>query len=429
MTTILDFLLYTAHDVLICITLVFASVYLLGGKFKKNIPAALGVGAIIAANAVFCIFFFKGTEEDKQLILDVVSSICYALSVLWLAKDVKKGTRLWFLLLCVCTMEMFYSLFAPYIPEYLFARAIVYIIMYALMLFFIIFTQKQSSNNIMPQVFDSVPRPIFAAVLFFDMTGYYKSFGESYAWYNVLYIISTISVILCVLFFVFRIFSLTYQQNEILRQFNDQKNFSEKMLKGDENLRQFRHDYRNHMIVINALLESGSTDRAREYINAMNADISGTLNKISTGNFIADTILNTKAVVAAQSDNKIVFSGQFPSEGIEDKDICTILGNTIDNAIEATERLSGCTIRVESAVRNNNLILSVSNPVEKDVKIGKNNTLKTTKKNRAEHGIGTKNVNKTIKKYNGDLIYDCQNLTFTADIRLKLPTKEKAGQS
>lgn len=421
MTGFLDTILYAVHDLIICITLVFASGYLLGGRFRKNIPAAVILTAIITLSSVFGNILFTGTEEDRLLILDIASSLCYFMSVFFFIRDVKAGKRIWFLLLCVCTMEMFFSLFAPFIPEYLFARSIVYIIMYSLMLFFILYTVKHSTVNIMPQVFDTIPRPVFAAVLFFDMTGYYKSFGESHDWYNILYIISTIGVIICVLFFMFRIFSLTYQQNEIIKQFNEQKAYSEKMLKGDENLRHFRHDYRNHMIVVNALLENGSIDRAREYINSMNADISGTLSKISTGNIVADALINSKAIIAAQSENKISFGGQIPREGIDDRDLCTILGNVLDNAIEAAAKLpESCTITVEAAVRSNNFILSVSNPVAEDVKIGKNNTLKTTKQNKADHGIGTKNIMKALNKYKGSVVYDCKNKVFTADIRLSL---------
>ncbi|MBQ8502735.1 MAG: GHKL domain-containing protein [Clostridia bacterium] len=198
---------------------------------------------------------------------------------------------------------------------------------------------------------------------------------------------------------MYRIFSLTYQQTEILKEMHNQKEYSERMLKGDENLRKFRHDYRNHMIVINALLENGNTDRARNYINAMNSDISDTVNKISTGNFIADALLNNKAVVAAQAGNKIKFNGQFPSEGIADEDVCTILANALDNAIEAVTKLGEeNTIFIESAVRNGNFILNITNPVLENVKIGKNNTLKTTKKNSNEHGIGTKKHSKSCKE-------------------------------
>lgn len=268
-------------------------------------------------------------------------------------------------------------MFAQYLPDFLFVRSITYIVMYSVML----------------------------------------------------YTISTIGVIICVIFFILKIFTLTYQQNEIIKQFNEQKNFSEKMLKGDENLRRFRHDYRNHLIVINALLESGSTDRAREYINAMNADINGTLNKISTGNLVADAIINTKAVVAAGTEIKIKFRGQFPNEGIRDVDICTILSNALDNALEAAEKTGKPeTITVEAAVRQNNFILDISNPVAEDIKIGKNNTLKTTKKNRSEHGIGTKNIQRVVNKYNGMLELSCENKVFTFSLMLKLEKKENEAE-
>lgn len=430
MTGIIDFILYSAHDILICITLILATGYLLGGKFRKNIPGAVIVPLLILAGSLFGNMLFTGTEEDKLIILDIISSLCYFMSVFFFTESIRAGKRIWFLLLSICTMEMFFSLFAPYIPDTVCARSIVYIFMYSLMLFFILYTKKHSPVNIMPQVFDTIPRPVFAAVLFFDMTGYYKSFGESYAWYNVLYIISTIGVIVCVLFFMFRIFSLTYQQNEILRQFNEQKAYSERMLKGDENLRHFRHDYRNHMIVVNAFLESGSTDRAREYINAINSDISGTLNKISTGNVVADALINSKAVTAAQSGKKISFGGQIPREGIDDKDLCTILGNLLDNALEAVAQLQGNeAVTVEAAVRNGNFILSVSNPVIENVKIGRNNTIKTTKLNKADHGIGTKNIMRAVSKYKGSVVFDCQNKVFTADVRLKLSGDVKKAKT
>ncbi len=427
MLSILDFVLYLLKDLLVTSTLVIAVIYLLGGSFRKNIAVLTLIPALLTCSAAYGIFFFPGIQEDRLMMLDIFSSTAYLLSVAFLVNDIKLSKKIWFSLICICTMEMFFSLFSPYLPTHLFVEAIVYIILYAVMLGVILFNVRNSAVNFMPQVFDAIPRWILAAVLFFDMTGYYKSFGESYVWYNILYIISTICVIICVLFFIIRIFSLTYQQNEILRQFNEQKSFSEKMLKGDENLRRFRHDYRNHMIVINALLESGSTDRAREYINAMNADINHTLNKVSTGNFVADAIINNKSIIAAQSGNKISFSGQIPERGIDDSDICTILANALDNAIEATEKLgTESTISVDAAVRQGNFILTITNPVIENVKIGKNNTIKTTKKNRNEHGIGTKNITKTVNKYNGALMLECENNIFSFTVRLHIAKENTA---
>ena len=423
---ILDLILYIFKDVLVSATSVTALVFILGGKFRKHIPTFIGLPLLLIAGTAYFVLFFNGTTVDRGMYLDAISSTAYLLSVGFLVKGLRLSKRIWFTLLIVFTMEMFFSLFGPHLPSYLFVESIIYIVLYGFMLAIIVFNVKNLAVNPLPQVFDTIPKWIFVIILFFDLTGYYKSFGESYDWYNIFYIISSIGVIICVLFFVFKIFSLTYQQNEILRQFNEQKNFSEKMLKGDENLRRFRHDYKNHMIVINALLESGSTDRAREYINAMNADINGVLTKISTGNFVADAIINNKSVIASGSGDKIQFDGQFPKDGISDEDICTILANTLDNAIEATAKIEGgCTISVEAVIRNRNFLLTVTNPVLENVKIGKNNTVKTTKKNRAEHGIGTKNIQKAVSAYKGNMLLSCENNIFTTEIRLTLPTAEK----
>ncbi len=425
MTQIPDFILYLLKDFLICATYVFACIYLLGGKQKKNIAALITVPVLLIANAAFGVFFFNGTQEDRMLIMDSVSSICSLVCVIVFIKDIRIRKRVWFLLLCSFTMELFFSLFAPYLPTYLYAEALVYIAMYAIFLFVLLYNVRNTAVNFMPQVFDEMPKWIFVAVLIFDLTGYYKSFGESYEWYNILYIASTIGVIICVLFFILKIFTLTYQQNEILRQFREQKDYSEKMLKNDESLRKFRHDYRNHMIAINAYLEDGNTEKAREYLNSLNAGISDTLNKISTGNFVADAIINNKAVAAAQYGDTIVFDGQFPHTGISDEDLCTILANALDNAIEAAQKCNGqSVISVEAAIRNKMFILSICNPVVENIKIGKNNTIKTTKRNKTDHGIGTKNIQKVVTKYNGALTLDCTDHIFTFAVRLNLPTPD-----
>ena len=198
------------------------------------------------------------------------------------------------------------------------------------------------------------------------------------------------------------------------------KEYSEKMLTNDDELRRFRHDYRNHMIVINSLFENGQTDRAREYINNMNNSVSSSLTKISTGNFISDAIINNKAVVAAEHDVTIKFTGQVIPSGIADADLCTILSNTLDNAIEATQKLSGNkTINIDTALRNGFFIMNISNPVETDVKIRRDGTVKSSKKNPGNHGYGMRNIQRAVHKYNGTVSTTCENKIFSVNIMLK----------
>lgn len=426
MLNILDTGLYILKDLVISATLIVICIYILKGKFKKNVPAITTLSILNIINAIIGVYILSkyttaASDFEYDEIMDIFSVFIQLLSVTVLIKEINFSKKFAVYIICVSTIDMIYSIIAPFISEHLYLECLIIILIYGSLLSFIYYIIKVSPVNILPEVFDQIPKRMIIILFIFDFSCYYKQFGDYSSIYNLLFAFSSIGVILCALFFVYKIFSLTYQQTEILKQMQSQKEYSEKMLKGDENLRKFRHDYRNHMIVINALLENGSTDRARDYINAMNSDINDTVNKISTGNFIADALLNNKAVVAAQSGNKIKFSGQIPAEGIADDDVCTILANALDNAIEATNKLeAGQTINVEAAVRNNHFILNITNPVSENVKIGKNNTLKTTKKNANEHGIGTKNIQRVVKKYNGALMLGCENKVFSFSVRLNL---------
>ena len=144
------------------------------------------------------------------------------------------------------------------------------------------------------------------------------------------------------------------------------------------------------------------------------------MKKISTGNFISDAIINNKAVAAAEHDVSIKFTGQIIPEGIADEDLCTVLANILDNAIEATKNLSSNkNIHIDAALRNEFFIMNVSNPVEIDIKIRKDGTIKTSKKNQSEHGFGIKNVQKAIKKYGGTVSLSCENKIFYVNITMK----------
>ena len=422
MTDILNIIFYALKDLSMCAALVMASAYLLGGKIKKSVPATLIFSLLYIVFSVVGVNFILGTAEDAAALMDAISIVITVCAVFFFVKEVSDAKKLSVMLICGFTVDMFFSLFSPYIPKELYAECIVNIILYAAVCILAGYAMKTSSVNFMPQVFNIIPRWIIFALVIFDFTCYCKQFGVTANWYNILYIISSLGVIVCVLYFVGKIFSLTYQQNLILKQFQEQKEYSEKMLTGDENLRKFRHDYKNHMIVINALLERGDTDRAREYLNALNSNINDSISRISTGNVVADAILNNKAVVAAGYDCTIKFSGQIPAFSIADNDLCTILANVVDNAIEAAREVSGSkkAIRIQAAVRNSMFVLSVSNPVKEDITIRKHGLIKTTKSNKNEHGYGMKNIQKTVKKYAGNMNLSCENKIFTVDIGLRL---------
>lgn len=227
-------------------------------------------------------------------------------------------------------------------------------------------------------------------------------------------------VIFIIVYFMFRVLSLTVKQNDILRRFDDQQSGYEKMLKSDEQLREFRHDYKNHMMVVTALLNAGKTEEASEYLDTIKISSGIVGRQFSTGNFIVDAILNNKNALAGEFAIELSFNGAVPEGVIENADICTIVSNLIDNAIESVKRYDGARyIKVKASIRSGFLALSVINPVNSRVEV-KNNKIRTTKKDSKNHGIGLKNVQRTAEKYGGAMLLDCTDTEFTADVTVKL---------
>lgn len=421
LTNILNIISIFLRDITMIVNYLFLGKYLLKGDIRKNKPlmavSLIALAIVSLLGEIYVVPWDNGSHETTT----IISILMFVIGMVLFIRDIPKGQFVFLMFVYTGIVDMTYTYFEPLLPEVHYVECFIYVLIYAAITAFVHFTVKNSPTNIFPEVIATVPKWLLWALTIFCFSKYYTEVGEYEIIIKIITPVAAVGVVACIIYFMYRVFSLTYQQTEILKQMQSQKEYSEKMLKGDENLRKFRHDYRNHMIVINALLENGSTDRARDYINAMNSEISDTVNKISTGNFIADALLNNKAVVAAQAGNKIKFSGQIPTEGIADDDMCTILANALDNAIEATCKMaSGQTITVEAAVRNSNFILNITNPVAENIKIGKNNALKTTKKNASEHGIGTKNIQKVVKKYNGALMLGCENKIFSFSVRLNL---------
>lgn len=99
--------------------------------------------------------------------------------------------------------------------------------------------------------------------------------------------------------------------------------------------RSFRHDFKNHVICLRSLIESNEKENALEYINEIEGLSSVEKKQYNTGNIIIDALLNDKNDRAAAINTKIVFSGMVPTTGISNVDLCIIMANAIDNAIEA----------------------------------------------------------------------------------------------
>nr|WP_317357696.1 GHKL domain-containing protein [uncultured Tyzzerella sp.] len=189
-----------------------------------------------------------------------------------------------------------------------------------------------------------------------------------------------------------------------------------------ETIRRFNHDLEYHLIHIKNLISKNNYTNANKYIEQI-FEVQKNNEKIfiNTGNYIIDNIVNFKLSETFKKNININVSANVPYDiNISEFHIVCILGNLIQNAIEANEKVEeNRFINLDINYKLNKLFIIISNRFDKNIKI-KNNKLLTTKINADEHGIGMLSIYNSIKQFNGELIYKYDKDIFTVEILLFL---------
>lgn len=194
-------------------------------------------------------------------------------------------------------------------------------------------------------------------------------------------------------------------------------NQSEKI---NREIRAFKHDYINHTNCIKALINKGNYKEAEEYIESMSNLLPSSEKSFDTGNHIADAILSEKLSIASEYDIKILFKGCIP-QSINNTDLCSVLSNILDNAIEAARKCSGeKVVEIKASVIQGYFALSASNPFSEDIKIKNNHIIETTKPDKEYHGFGLMNIEHVVKKYDGNMRISIDKNIFTIEITMKI---------
>ena len=186
------------------------------------------------------------------------------------------------------------------------------------------------------------------------------------------------------------------------------------------NMRGWRHDYHNHLQVIKAQLALGKTDELERYLDELEQDLDRVDFRIRSGNLMADAILNSKLSLARQEQIAISCRAKLPADlPVEDVDLCVILGNLLDNALEACGQIpqSARFLRVYLAVNGRQFYMSVQNSAKEELNFDERNYI--TRK-RGNHGLGMKRVSAVVEKYEGFLNLANEPGVFAAEVTLPL---------
>lgn len=195
-----------------------------------------------------------------------------------------------------------------------------------------------------------------------------------------------------------------------------QLNYYQKLMEKEQLLREFKHDHKNQLIILKAYLEQQDLASAQKYLSD-SLDFIKEISGVQTGNYILDALISDKMRSTEEINFKI--KGTIFAEFVEPIDICTIFGNAIDNAIEACNQICYKDKTIEINIRENinTVHIFISNPVNKPVKII-NNRISTTKKDKVNHGLGLYSIDKSVRKYNGKVTFDCNKEVFSMSILL-----------
>lgn len=214
---------------------------------------------------------------------------------------------------------------------------------------------------------------------------------------------------------IFNVISKKYQSdiNAILKKQVDSQLYHYNQLeKINAEIRSFRHDYINHMKCIRSMLSNQEYDDLLNYLNSLSSSFPTSSFLYETGNYIADAILTEKQV-NSPDDVSIEFDGVIPTN-IDNTDLCTILSNALDNAVEACYSCDNDKIiNVYSGFKHGYFILKIKNPTVNNVSDGK---FVTTKADKTNHGFGLANIKSTVHKYNGYVSTSCENNVFILNI-------------
>jgi sensor histidine kinase YesM len=185
-----------------------------------------------------------------------------------------------------------------------------------------------------------------------------------------------------------------------------------------DKLRILRHDYKYHLRVAKNMLHSGNTEEANEYLtNAENQ-----LLEYEMKRYCHNTVLNALITSYAErcAENNIEFSAKiiFPdSLSIPDYDMCIVLGNLLENAIEACLKLTeNRSIALETHIKTTQLLIQVRNSYD-GVIHDKNKVMISRKTN---GGLGLRSVKEVLEHYSGDLLTEWDEHIFTAYAAVKI---------
>ncbi len=190
--------------------------------------------------------------------------------------------------------------------------------------------------------------------------------------------------------------------------------------KKNRDMAQFRHDWNNHMNIMQKMLDEGKYDDAKEYFEALPGVKNKNGKKVLTGSEAVDMVLSMKAsLMEAQNIDFMIEGNLSKLSFMENVDLCTIFFNLTDNAIEAAAK---CETNRFFSIRSKEtaglIMIIFENSMQGEL-TKEGEIIRSTKKEEGVHGLGLQNVAETLHRYGGE--YEIETTRGIFKIRLMIP--------
>lgn len=202
------------------------------------------------------------------------------------------------------------------------------------------------------------------------------------------------------------------------QQFKHDVQYAENIREQYQEMRRIRHDMKQQLVTVSGLLLKNKYDKAQKYIS----DVTNGLDRVEmfmdVGNDFVNAIINSKLSIAKSKGIEVLcnFSGKI--DGINEYDLCNLIGNVLDNAIEAAGDVEDkAVVEVSLFSDKHKMIFTVSNSISKSV-LSLNPKLSTTKTEKDLHGFGVRAIKAIAAKYDGNVDFYEENLIFLCNVLL-----------
>lgn len=270
---------------------------------------------------------------------------------------------------------------------------------------------------------------IVSQIAYLNLSGQtdFSLIDTNYKQYNLVVSLFLLIIEMLTYYLYYSVVTVT-QQNETLLTMRHKAEMEEEKFQANrvnyDDLRMLRHELKNHSFYMRSLLDAKKYDELREYLSHTADSELDKLQSFDCGNYTVDVVINHAVNEARQRGvevkTKIIVPRKMP---FDDNDMCSLLSNLMENAIEAAMQsgLPQPSVEISILPRQDYLFIRVTNDMNHNLSDQQRLSLKTTKHQHNLHGYGTRVIRSVAEKYRGTVHFDVADGRFVVDVMLELP--------